>query len=572
MRKITKILFSIVMVFAMLFSYILPITKVFASDEYVLSFTTKGNHTLVNDNGHLKIDGQYVDLRDANDNNVTIGTVACSDNACTITVSDGTSGKLNYNGDGKFTLYMQGHPTSVEQVFNNNEDFAVQDYEEPHDNDDPMNYEGNQGFDGKAYLIWSCGNGTCYHYFDDIPNFDNGNSTFYKSTTIKADNNQNITFDVNAKYKAFALPDKFDSWVEAYKNKNNVENINWVQVDPEDIISEYPPNMGEWENKAVDANKCTRPAEGAPGDERDAFERCVDDYYISQGNLPFIRLQPLGEPEQNNAYVSYGDRNFKLVIYNENYKGVTMGDLSELHYYPSTWTNAYLRRDQYDISGTTKSNPTIINTILLESTVIIRPLNYNSFAIKSMEALDVPEDAVDISKDNNGEFRLVFSSNFYDNVVFKVTDTNNEVSYLQVSRYTIDGWISHHDNGAYLTADFYFDREREYSDFDLTAKILYKDGTVKNVTLDAVYGIDDGLGNIAPTYQVDEENPLFGPKGKGLKHSTFEYGLENGEEDRIDKVYLNAEYKGSTASTYAGAYVGSGEGTLANIYHPEEGE
>ena len=33
---------------------------------------------------------------------------------------------------------------------------------------------------------------------------------------------------------------------------------------------------------------------------------------------------------------------------------------------------------------------------------------------------------------------------------------------------------------------------------------------------------------------------------------------------------MNAEYKGSTADTYAGAYVGSGQGTLANIYTGEE--
>ena len=38
----------------------------------------------------------------------------------------------------------------------------------------------------------------------------------------------------------------------------------------------------------------------------------------------------------------------------------------------------------------------------------------------------------------------------------------------------------------------------------------------------------------------------------------------------ISKIYLNAEYKGSTAEKYAGAYVGSGLGTLANIYTGEE--
>ena len=214
----------------------------------------------------------------------------------------------------------------------------------------------------------------------------------------------------------------------------------------------------------------------------------------------------------------------------------------------------------------TKSNPTAIPTILLESTVVIRALNYNSFVIKSIEALDVPEGAVTITKANNGDFRLVFSSNFYNNVVFKVTDTNGGVSYLQIKRYTIDGWIRFDNNNPVLTADFYFDRNRSYADFDITAKIVYKDGTTKNVDLKATDRIDDGLGNITESYEVDEQS--FG--GKGLKKSTFEYALKNDEDRIISKVYLNAEYKGSTASNYAGAYVGSGKGELANIYQGEE--
>ena len=432
--------------------------------------------------------------------------------------------------------------------------------------------EHHEPFDGKAYVIWSCGSGVCYHYFDDIPDFDDGNSTFYKDTDVKADNNANISFDVHAEYKAWALADQFNNWKEAYKAKNNVEEIDWAHVDPEDIISEEPPRMDQWEAQAVAAYQnnpetgCRRPQEGDPGDVWEQFERCVDAYYIAAGNLPFIRLQPLGEPEYNNAYVSYGDRNFKVVIYNSDYKGIAMGDLSKLHYYPSSWNDPFIKRDQFDISGTTKNNPTGIDSILLESTVMIRPLNYNSFAIASIEALDVPEGAVEITKENNGDFRLVFSSNFYDNVVFKVTDTKGGVSYLQVKRYTIDGWINFKDNHPYLTTDFYFDREKSYNDFDLTAKIVYKDGTTKNVTLTAANRIDDGLGNITNAYEVDEQSA----GGKGLKKACFEYALSDGEDRTIKDVYLNAEYKGSTASNYAGAYVGSGEGTLANIYHGEE--
>ena len=314
--------------------------------------------------------------------------------------------------------------------------------------------------------------------------------------------------------------------------------------------------MREWEEKAISAKVCTKT--NTPQDE---FIACVNNYVSTQGIITIAKLQPVGEPSDNNAYVSYGDRNFKVVIYNDEYKGLTIGDLSDLNYYPSSWTNPFIRQDQFDISGTTKNNPTTINTVLLESTLVIKTLEYNSFNISSIEALDVPKEAVTITKVNN-EFRLEFSSNFYNNVVFKVTDSNDEVSYFQVKRFTIDGWIKNVDNHPVLTADFYFDKNRTYSDFDIKAKIVYKDGTTKNVELKAAYGVDDGLGNITKAYEVNE--------GKGLKKSSFEYTLNDGEDKIIDKIYLNAEYKGSTDTTYAGAFVGSGEGELANLYHGEE--
>ena len=52
----------------------------------------------------------------------------------------------------------------------------------------------------------------------------------------------------------------------------------------------------------------------------------------------------------------------------------------------------------------------------------------------------------------------------------------------------------------------------------------------------------------------------------------FEYDLPQNADRNIKDVYFNAEYKGSDAYTYAGAYSGSGEGTPINIYRPEEGE
>ena len=424
-------------------------------------------------------------------------------------------------------------------------------------------------FDGKAYVLWSCGSGVCYHYFDNIPNFDDGNSKFYKDTEVTADNKTGEVFNVDAEYKAWTLPDRFDFWVNAYKEQNHVESIDWTHVDPEDIISESPPDMRDWETAAINAKRCTRPAGNAPGEDWDAFENCVDDYYVEAGNLPFIRLKPVGEPSANNAYISYGDRNFKVAIYNDDYRGVTIGSLNDLDYYPAEWTNPYIRRDHFDVSDTTKNKPAPLSTILLEDEINIKALNYNGFAIKSIEPLDVPEDAVTVTK-VNGEFNIAFSSNFYDNVTFKITGTDNAVYYMVIQRYTIDAWLKNDENGLSITSNFYFDRSKSYEDFEITAKVIYTDGSTETVNLEAQFGIDDEMGNMTDAYEVDEEQLEFGPPGKGLKRSRFEHALPGVEEKDIDKIYIVVEYKGSTDTNYAGAYVGSGEGVLANIYRPEE--
>ena len=416
-------------------------------------------------------------------------------------------------------------------------------------------------FDGKAYVVWSCGNGTCYHYFDNIPNFDDGNSTFYSTSEVTADNDTSIEFDVDADRIGWVLKDDFDRWTTKYKDKYGLNTINWSTVNPMDIIGEPNQNMGQWEEDAV-AHGCERPTEDAGWQEQKAFTVCVDDYaYSVSGMLPFVKLQPLNEPSYNNAHVSYGDRNFKVVIYNEDYKGVAMGNLNSLNYYPSSWTNPFVKRDQFDISGTDKEHPTGIDSILLENTVNIKALNYNNFTITSIVPLDVPADAVTVTP-NNGEFSITFASNFYDSVVFEVTDSNNKKSYMQIKRYTVDAYFKYtREQKPVVAAEFYFDRTKNYDDFDLTLTILYKDGTTKTASLIAQESFEDSLGQPVHNYIFDEEEA----GGKGLKQAYFEYALGDNEIDTIDRMYINAEYVGNTPGVYAGAYVGSGEGVRVHV-------
>ena len=421
--------------------------------------------------------------------------------------------------------------------------------------------EDEHHFDGKAYVVWTCGSGVCYHYFDNIPDFDDGNSTFYKDTEVRADNDNSIIFDVNATRIGWVLKDDFERWVETYKTKNFLSTINWTQVDPMDIIGEPNQNMSTWEDDAVAEGACTRPVGNATWQVKKEFQVCVDEYMFSVSRtLPFVKLQPLNEPQYPNAHVSYGDRNFKVVIYNSDYRGVAMGNLGSLHYYPSSWTNPFVKRDQFDISGTTKNNPSPIDSILLEDTVNIKAINEaNNFVISSIVPLDVPEDAVTVTP-NNGEYSIHFASNFYDHVVFEVTDSNGGKSYMRIDRYTVDAYFKYtRDNRPAVATEFYFDRERDLSPDDSIPSF-------NNMVAQEEF--EDSLGNPVENYLFDEQ----AAGGKGLYQAYFEYGLQDGEIDTIDKMYINAEYEGSSSSTYAGAYVGSGPGVEVKVYRPEGGE
>ena len=148
-KKLIKIGVASVMMVALVVGYILPITGVFAEEGYVITFTATGNHVMEIDGGHLKIDGQFTELRDSQDQ--TFGTATCTDNKnCKITVTTDTKGKLNYNGQGRFTLYMQGHEFDIDHEFTASENIAVQDFVEPSGPPPTDPNQGGEPFDGKA--------------------------------------------------------------------------------------------------------------------------------------------------------------------------------------------------------------------------------------------------------------------------------------------------------------------------------------------------------------------------------------------------------------------------------------
>lgn len=273
-----------------------------------------------------------------------------------------------------------------------------------------------------------------------------------------------------------------------------------------------------------------------------------------------IGLQPIGEPTFNNSYVSYGDNNFRITIYNDSYKGVSLGDVSSLHYVPYTW-NGFGRVDAYDISNTTKNNPTEMIAVLLEQNFTIKELAFNGLNIQSIKALDVPTGAVDINK-VSGEWVFAFNSHYYDNVVFELTDTSNNKYYIRVNRMTFDPyiqteWTPNGPEPATLKGDFFFDSNTSNTDYEITAKIVYKNGKTKTVVMENANDIE--LGG---------DNHIFAPEtngGTNLKIATYKINLESDYEEKIDSVYFNIKKTGSTSTNYAGTFAGSGNGIYMKI-------
>ena len=578
-KRIPKLAIAFSILFALVISYIMPIKNVLALDEtyeLVITFNVAdssdavlaardANGILASNNlgdGFLIIRGEQehiVEFEDSSnherfDHNAT--KVLCTSNkSCTVTLTVPTGHGAMYATPGDASIGLKLGPNDYHgENITDNETLTVvnNDSIQNHPND-----EENPGFDGKAYLIWSCGNGTCYHYFDNIPVTLEG-GVFYKASEIKDDNNGKI-FDVKAEIKGFALKDRFEEWVTKYKANKNISEIDWSKLDTSLIVGNT--DMREYEEAAEKEGACSK--ENVVEED---FHNCVDNYVESKGIFTMhADLQPVGEPYSANAYVSYGDRNFKVIIYNDSYRGVTIGSLDDLTYYPAIWENPFLRVESYDISETTKEKPMDIDTVLLESTVNIKTLSeYNDFVIKSMEALDVPNDAVIVTKTEEG-FKINFKSNFYDKVIFKVTDSSNKVYYIRINREIIGTNLEYRDNRPVLLSTFYFDRNTTYSDYIITAKIVYKDGTSKKVEMTNTKEIDDGLGNKTYAYEVDEEKGNYGPKGKGLKVSSYKYNLTEDELEKISKVYINVEKAGSTETNYAGAYVGSGKGVILDF-------
>lgn len=167
MRKTNKKMIAIILAVILIVSFI-PF-NVFAVNSYTITFSVNTNaqnaHTIVVDEGHLKIDGQYVDPRLAsapNDNTFNGYSVTqTSANVVTMTITSGAEVVLNFNSGNSFELFANGNPVNAGTTFNAATEVAVQDYTNNNTNPPPVNPPVN----GPVFNI-NCLNGKVWYKFN----------------------------------------------------------------------------------------------------------------------------------------------------------------------------------------------------------------------------------------------------------------------------------------------------------------------------------------------------------------------------------------------------------------------
>ncbi len=492
-----------------------PLLNTHAASSYTVTFAAGTNHTVEAHTGHpneILVDGatNFVTLsaEDASFSTNCTGTSSCT---ITVTHTDGTSDapstSLSYGQTDAFSFKIGDNVINAGQSFTGNTNVSIVDYvaqtgpeQNPGQNTGPE--QGQPTFDGKAYLFWDCGKSDlCYHYFNNIPN--DGTTAYYNANDIEADNHAGVKFN------------------PATANSNNAGYS--LKADWEGFI----------------ANHTT--------------------YGISDVAGPGkVDLNPVDSPKGNNSFTHFGDRNFKVVIKNNNFVGITVGSFNDLTYVPDFW-DALSTPDLYDMSGTTASNPAILRTVLVEPTITLRAsdgdANINITSVTPVN--DLRSQDATITPKNDGTWSITFHSNYYDHEVFKITTTKGD-HYVRIVRQAVVGEVPMglEQTSYNATATVYYPSSFSCDDFTVTAKIIYTNKNPKTVKMEEAESFDDGLGNMIQGCEAEG--------GKNLKQGHFVYPLGNSISN-IEGIYFNVSKKSNSTTSFGGVFSGSGQGTYYDI-------
>ncbi len=160
----SKAIIALTIIAAIILS--LAVSRVSANDSYKLRFSINANATenhsveVVDDGQHLKIDGQYVDAKLTNGEDVQFSVADVGNGVYEMTIPNGEEVVLNFYGNNQFDLYANGQPIQSNQTtFSTGTDIAIQDYvaqpgDQPGQAGGPDNIEFDIKFTNTHMNIW----------------------------------------------------------------------------------------------------------------------------------------------------------------------------------------------------------------------------------------------------------------------------------------------------------------------------------------------------------------------------------------------------------------------------------
>ena len=290
-------------------------------------------------------------------------------------------------------------------------------------------------------------------------------------------------------------------------------------------------------------------------------------YEIQRG---FSRgIDPTGAKDGPHSIASNGDREFRLIIYDEDYASIEFDvDADTYTYYLNGWDPTFTN-PVYDLS-TDIDNPTVYETYLLEDTLVFKS-NTVGDKIVSAKALDVPNKGVSITNPTSDSFKIEFKSNYYSNVMFELTGESGKKYYLRVDRTFVTAQTNNElilngfDDDLELYAEFIYPSEVSYQDFDVIATITTTSGeTTKKLNAVNTREINREYNPSDPSSGEQVTNAIAVNAGVNLKKTRYLLDVDS----TVKSVRVTITNKDAVSGdTYGGTFGGYGSGVELDLTH-----
>lgn len=382
---------------------------------------------------------------------------------------------------------------------------------------------GHHDFNGNAWFVWNCDGDLCRYKITGLTEaVDTGTDITYTTKYVKSsdvvdinDANKKLNLNTLLEQAAGTPANELAPYLFVYDDCINDDHNNPIAKTCITGIS----SVDTWSGLQTwwDAN--------------------ITDY-DEQKNFA---IDPTGASSGNNIISTNGDRSFRATIYDDtDYYGISnASSTTDLTYYPEFWNTAFFN-PAYDVSGTSLSNPKIIQSFLLEPKVTLKSDDISA-PIANIEVASegVPASAVTITPKGDGKFDIVFNSNYYDKVVFRITSGGNSY-YAAIARVVVG-----HD---YERNPVLYVPLGDSKEYDLIATYYFADGTEQTYTLEQLGGGEGGKNLEVRGYGFREED-----QGK--------VDLHPAAANRVVGISYTTAVTGSTIDSYKGTLGGSNKGT-----------